>query len=51
MAYLKPSCHSGTVNIPTREFLHEAWVTVDAAWVKYPTLADAFSDRNHVDGK
>lgn len=34
-----------TMMIPTREFLHGAWVTVSAAWVKYPTLATCFADR------
>lgn len=35
----------GTVNVPTKEFLHGAWVTIDADFVKYPDLAAAFSDR------
>lgn len=35
----------GTVNLPTREFLHGGWVTVSADFVKYPTLADCFADR------
>lgn len=34
-----------TVNIPTKEFLKGQWTVVNAAWVKYPTLADCFSDR------
>jgi flagellum-specific peptidoglycan hydrolase FlgJ len=35
----------GTHNIPTKEFLHNEWVTVEAAWVHYPTLSDALADR------
>lgn len=35
----------GTLNLPTKEFLHEQWVVVNADWVKYPTLANAFADR------
>jgi flagellum-specific peptidoglycan hydrolase FlgJ len=35
----------GTHNLPTKEFLHHDWVVVNAAWVHYPTLADAFADR------
>jgi flagellum-specific peptidoglycan hydrolase FlgJ len=35
----------GTVNLPTKEFLHHAWVVVEADFVKYPTLAAAFADR------
>lgn len=34
-----------TFNLPTKEFLHNDWVIVDAEWVKYPTTADAFADR------
>lgn len=35
----------GTHNLPTREWLHNGWVVVNAEWVKYPTLADCFADR------
>ena len=35
----------GTVNIPTREFTSAGWVTEDAEWVSYPTVADCFADR------
>lgn len=35
----------GTVHIPTREFVSNAWVTVDAAWVRYPDDAACFEDR------
>lgn len=34
-----------TVHIPTREFENAHWLTVDAAWVKYPTVQDCFADR------
>lgn len=37
----------GTVNLPTREFLHGGWTTVNADFVKYPTMADCFADRMH----
>jgi flagellum-specific peptidoglycan hydrolase FlgJ len=35
----------GTLSIPTNEFFHNEWVTVDANWVKYPDLDSAFRDR------
>lgn len=35
----------GTVHIPTREFLDQRWITIDAAWVKYPDDAASFADR------
>lgn len=35
----------GTVNLPTREFLHGGWVMQNDDFVKYPTLADCFDDR------
>lgn len=35
----------GTIHIPTREFLHEHWITEDAPWVKFPTIADCFASR------
>jgi flagellum-specific peptidoglycan hydrolase FlgJ len=35
----------GTFNLPTKEFLSHQWTVVDAAWVKYPSLKDAFQDR------
>lgn len=34
-----------TITMPTKEFLNGAWVTIDAPFVKYPTLADCFADR------
>lgn len=35
----------GTVNLPTREFLHAAWVVENDDFVKYPTMAACFQDR------
>lgn len=35
----------GTVNLPTREFLHSEWVVENDDFVKYPTMADCFADR------
>lgn len=34
-----------TLTLPTKEFLNNQWVTVDANWVKYPDLAACFKDR------
>lgn len=35
----------GTVNLPTREFLHGGWVIQDDDFVVYPSLAACFEDR------
>lgn len=35
----------GTLSIPTKEYVGGEWEVVDASWVKYPTLADCFTDR------
>lgn len=35
----------GTVNLPTKEFLHGGWVIQNDDFVVYPTLADCFVDR------
>lgn len=35
----------GTVNLPSREFLHGAWQKVNENFVKYPDLASCFADR------
>lgn len=32
------------INIPTREFLNNAWVTVPASWRKYATYEDSIVD-------
>lgn len=34
-----------THNLPTREFEDGEWITVEAAWVKYPDWASCFADR------
>lgn len=34
-----------TIAMPTLEFLDGVWTEVEAAWVKYPTVADSFADR------
>ena len=35
----------GTMNLPTREFLHGEWVQIVGAWVRYDNLAECFADR------
>jgi flagellum-specific peptidoglycan hydrolase FlgJ len=35
----------GTVNLPTREFLHGGWVMQNDDFVVYPTMAACFADR------
>jgi flagellum-specific peptidoglycan hydrolase FlgJ len=35
----------GTFHLPTNEFLSGQWKTVDAEWVKYPTVTECFMDR------
>ncbi len=34
-----------TISMPTREFLHGAWVVVQANWVKFPDWAACFRER------
>lgn len=34
-----------TVSLPTREYLHGEWVTINADFIKYPTIADSFRHR------
>lgn len=34
-----------TLELPTREYLNNQWITVTAKWVKYPDLAACFKDR------
>ena len=36
---------SSTLTLPTREFLHGAWVTVQANWVNFPDWASCFKAR------
>lgn len=33
------------IHLPTREFLNHVWVTVEAAWVKYPDWQTCFRER------
>jgi flagellum-specific peptidoglycan hydrolase FlgJ len=35
----------GTISLPTSEFLHGAWVTVQAIWCRFPTMQAAFDAR------
>jgi flagellum-specific peptidoglycan hydrolase FlgJ len=35
----------GVISLPTREHLNGAWVTIEANFVHYPTVADSFTDR------
>jgi len=34
-----------TLGLPTKEFLHDEWLTVTAQWVKYPDWQSCFEDR------
>jgi len=34
-----------TLSLPTREFLHGAWVAVQAAWIKFPDWESCFRER------
>jgi flagellum-specific peptidoglycan hydrolase FlgJ len=34
-----------TISMPTREFLHGAWVVVQANWVRFPDWAACFRER------
>jgi len=38
----------GTLALPTREYLHDSWVVVDADWVKFPDWAAAFAGRMEI---
>jgi flagellum-specific peptidoglycan hydrolase FlgJ len=40
-----PLAGVGTLLLPTREFLQGNWVTVNAAWVKYPDWSACFNAR------
>jgi flagellum-specific peptidoglycan hydrolase FlgJ len=37
-----------TLNLPTREFLHGAWLTVPAAWVEFEDWSGCFRERMHL---
>lgn len=34
-----------TISMPTREFLHDSWITVTANWVKFPSWSACFAGR------
>lgn len=34
-----------TISMPTREFLHNSWITVSANWVKFPSWNACFAAR------
>jgi flagellum-specific peptidoglycan hydrolase FlgJ len=34
-----------TISMPTREFLHDHWMTVQANWVKFPGWTECFAAR------
>lgn len=36
---------TGTLSLPTREYLRKEWVTVEANWVKFSTWNDCFQAR------
>lgn len=38
----------GTLALPTREYFHGKWVTVEAHWVKFPDWAAAFAGRMEI---
>jgi len=40
-----PLAGTDTVSIPTREFLHGAWTTVDANWVRFADWTACFRER------
>lgn len=35
----------GSIEIPTREFIHHQWVTQDAEWVEFPAISTCFASR------
>ncbi len=40
-----PLPNTETMALPTREFLHGAWVAVQANWVRFPDWASCFRER------
>lgn len=38
----------GTLALPTREYLHDRWVVVDADWVRFPDWAASFAGRMEI---
>jgi flagellum-specific peptidoglycan hydrolase FlgJ len=37
-----------TISLPTREYLHGAWTTVQAGWIKFPDWQACFQERMHL---
>lgn len=35
----------GTFSLPTKEWENDEWITIEANWVSYPSLAACFADR------
>lgn len=35
----------GTLSLPTKEYLDDQWVSVNAEWVEYPSFVACFKDR------
>ncbi len=40
-----PDVGTTTISMPTREFLHGSWVTVQATWAKFPDWGACFAAR------
>lgn len=40
-----PLAGTETISMPTREFLHDHWITVSADWTKFASWADCFTAR------
>lgn len=40
-----PMVGTETISMPTREFLHDHWMTVQANWVKFPDWTECFAAR------
>jgi flagellum-specific peptidoglycan hydrolase FlgJ len=40
-----PLAGSGTLTLPTQEFLHNQWVNVEANWVRFASWQDCFQAR------
>jgi flagellum-specific peptidoglycan hydrolase FlgJ len=38
----------GTLTLPTREYVHGRWITVDAQWVKFPGWSASFAGRMEI---
>ncbi len=38
----------GTLALPTREYLHGRWISVDALWIKFPDWPSSFAARMEI---